>query len=90
MEMALDLSPEQRQEILESTYQHTGDVKQIFAKKFHSVTQSCPTLCHTGNSSMPGLPVHHQLLESTQTHVYRVGDAIQPSCPLLFPLFNPL
>ena len=50
-----------------------------------TVTQSCPTLCDPINRSTPGLSVHHQLLESTQTHVYRVGDAIQPSCPLLSP-----
>ena len=46
----------------------------------------CPTLCEPMNRSTPGLPVHHQLLELTQTHVHRVGDAIQPShplCPLL-------
>ena len=47
-----------------------------------SVSQSCLTLCDPMNCSMPGLPVHHQLLEITQTHVYRVGDAIQPSHPL--------
>ena len=50
-----------------------------------TVTQSCPTLCDPMNRSTPGLSVHHQLLESTQTHVHRVGDAIQPSCPLLTP-----
>ena len=44
--------------------------------QFSSVTQSCPTLCDPMNCSMPGLPVHHQLLEFTQTHVHRVGDAI--------------
>ena len=43
-----------------------------------SVTQLCPTLCDPMNRSTPGLPVFHQLLEFTQTHVYRVGDAIQP------------
>ena len=43
-----------------------------------SVTQLCPSLCDPMNHSMPGLPVHHQLLEFTQTHVHRVGDAIQP------------
>ena len=48
-----------------------------------SVAQSCPTLCDPMNSSMPGLPVHHHLPEFTQTHIYRVGDAIQPSHPLL-------
>ena len=50
--------------------------------QFSSVTQSCPTPCDPMNRSTPGLPVHHQLPESTQTHVYRVGDAIQPSHPL--------
>ena len=44
-----------------------------------SVTQSCPTLCNLINRSMPALPVHHQLPEFIQTHVYRVGDAIRPS-----------
>ena len=46
---------------------------------------SSVTLCDPMNRSMPGLSVHHQLPESTQTHVYRVGDAIQPSHPLLSP-----
>ena len=50
-----------------------------------SVAQSCPTLCDTMNHSTPGLPVHHQLLELPQTHVHRVGDAIQPSHPLSSP-----
>ena len=53
--------------------------------QFSSVTQLCPTLCDPMNWSMPGLPVHHQLPEFTQTHVHRVGDAIQPSHPLLSP-----
>ena len=53
--------------------------------QFSSVVQSCPTLCDPMNRSTPGLPVHHKLLECTQTHVHRVGDAIQPSHPLLFP-----
>ena len=47
--------------------------------QFSSVAQSCPTLCDPMNHSTPGFPVHHQLLEFTQTHVHRVGDAIQPS-----------
>ena len=47
--------------------------------QFISVAQSCPTLCDPMNRSMPGLPVHHQLPEFTQTHVHGVGDAIQPS-----------
>ncbi|KAB0345576.1 hypothetical protein FD754_022502 [Muntiacus muntjak] len=53
--------------------------------QFSSVAQSYPTLCDPMNCSMPGLPVHHQLLESTQTHVHCVGDAIQPSHPLSSP-----
>ena len=53
--------------------------------QFSSVAQSCPTLCDSMNCSTPGLPVHHQLPEFTQTHVHRVGDAIQPSHPLSFP-----
>ena len=53
--------------------------------QFSSVTQLCPTLCDPMNSSMPGLPVHHQLPEFTQTHVHWVSDAIQPSHPRLSP-----
>ena len=53
--------------------------------QFSLVTQSCPTLCDPMDRSTPGLPVHHQLPELTQTHVHRVGDAIQPSHPLSFP-----
>ena len=53
--------------------------------QFSSVIQLCPTLCNPVNRSMPGLPVHHQLLEFTQTHVHQVGDAIQPSHPLSAP-----
>ena len=57
----------------------------ISSVQFSSVTQLCPTLCDPMNGSMPGLPVHHQLPEFTQTHAHRVGDAIQPSCPLSSP-----
>ena len=53
--------------------------------QFSSVAQSCLTLCSPMNRSTPGLPVHHQLPEFTQTHVHRVGDAIQPSHPLSSP-----
>ena len=53
--------------------------------QFSSVAQSCLTLCDPMNRSTPGLPVHHQLLEFTQTLVHRVSDAIQPSHPLLSP-----
>ena len=58
---------------------------QFSSVQFSSVTQLCPTLCNPVNHSMPGLPIHHQLLEFTQTHAHRVGDAIQPSHPLLPP-----
>ena len=51
---------------------------------FSSVAQSCLTLCNPMNCSTPGLPVHHQLPAFTQTHVHRVGDAIQPSHPLTY------
>ena len=58
-----------------------------------SVAQSCPTLCNCMNRSTPGLPVHHQLPEFTQTYIHQVSDAIQPSCPLcplfLLPLIPP-
>ena len=57
----------------------------MFVIQFSSDTQSCLTLCNPMNHSTPGLPVHHQLLEFTQTHVHRVGDAIQPSHPLSSP-----
>ena len=50
--------------------------------QFNSVTQSGLTLCDPMNRSMPGLPIHHQLLEPAQTYVHQVGDAIQPSHPL--------
>ena len=53
--------------------------------QFSSVAQSCPTLFDPMNRSTPGLPVHHQLLEFTQTHVHQVSDAIQPSRPLSSP-----
>ena len=53
--------------------------------QFSSVAQLCPTLCDSMNHSTPGLPVHHQLPELTQTHIHRVSDAIQPSHPLSSP-----
>ena len=53
--------------------------------QFSSLAQSCPTLCDPMNRSTLGLPVHNQFPESTQTHVHQVGDAIQPSHPLLSP-----
>ena len=56
-----------------------------FSNKFSLVTQSCPTLCNPMDCSTPGLLVHHQHPEFTQTHLHWVGDAIQPSHPLLSP-----
>ena len=53
--------------------------------QFSSVAQLCPTLCDPMNCNTPGLPVHQQLLEFTQTRVHRVGDAMQPSRPLSSP-----
>ena len=59
--------------------------KSLLSDQIRSVVQLCPTLCDPMNRSMPGLPVHHQHPEFTQTDVHRVGDAIQPSHPLLSP-----
>ena len=55
-------------------------ISTLSSVQFSSVAQSCPTLCEPMNSSMPGLPVHHQLPEFTQTHVHRVSDATLNSC----------
>ena len=60
-------------------------LSQFSSVQFSSVTQSCPNLYDPMNCSRPGLPVYHQLPEFTQTHVHRVGDAIQSSHPLLSP-----
>ena len=62
-----------------STYMHSVSVQ------FSSVAQLCPTLCNPMDCSTPGLPVHHQLPEFTQTHVHQVCDGIQPSHPLSSP-----
>ena len=63
----------------------TVEKKNDDSDQIRSVGQSCPTLCDPMNRSMPGLPVHPQLPEFTQTHVHRVSDAIQPSHPLSSP-----
>ena len=60
-------------------------LKRFSSVQFSSVAQFCPTLCNPMNCSTPGLPVHHQLPEFTQTHVHLDVDAIQPSHPLLSP-----
>ena len=59
--------------------------RQFSSVQFSSAAQSCPTLCDPMDCSTPGLPVHHHLLEFTQTHVHWVGDAIPPSHPLSSP-----
>ena len=59
--------------------------KSLYSVQFSSVAQSCLTLWDPMNHIMPGLPIHHQILESTQTHVHRVDDIIQPSHPLSSP-----
>ena len=68
---------------LEVWRQHRKNWTEVFrsVSSVCSVAQSCPTLCDPMNRSTPGLPVHHQLPESTQTHVHSVDDAIQPSHP---------
>jgi len=64
--------------------EHKIQVGKITPKpdQIRSVAQSCSTLCDPMNCSMPGLPVHHQLPEFTETHIHQVSDAIQPSHPL--------
>ena len=64
---------------------YSSGARYTYSVQFSSVTQLCPTLHDPMNCSTPGLPVHHQLLEFTQTHVRRVGDAIQLSHPLSSP-----
>ena len=64
---------------------YQGSFTNILYQSVSSVTQSCPTLWDPVDCSTPGFPVHHQLPELTQTHVHRVGEAIQPSHPLSSP-----
>ena len=64
---------------------NNNEMSNIYHYQFSSVTQSCLTLHDPMNCNTPGLPVHHQLQEFTQTHAHRVGDAIQPSHPLSSP-----
>ena len=68
---------------------HLGNLVRIYVYQFSSVAQSCPTLCDPMDCSTPGLPVHHQLQEFTQTHVHRISDDIQPSHPLSPPSSAP-
>ena len=69
----------------EKTTTTTRQALNAISVQFNSVTQSCPTLCDPMDCSTPVLPVYHQLLEFTQTHVHWVGDAIYPSHPLSSP-----
>ena len=70
---------------MENTRENFRIWDQSYSKEFSSVARLCPTLCDPMNRSTQGLPVHHQFPESTQTHVHRAGDAIQPSHPLSSP-----
>ena len=81
-----------RYQLITRTETTTVRANKIRRKKFYnlsvqfsSVAHSCPTICDPMNCSTPGLPVHHQLPEFTQTHVHQVSDAIQPSHPLSSP-----
>ena len=73
--------------LVASAFSGTQDGRSLVncSVQFSSVAQSCPTLCNSMDCSMSGLTVHHQLPELTQTHVHWVGEAIQPSHPLLSP-----
>ena len=72
-------------ELVFSHISHVREIIQYLSLSYCSVTQSCAPLCDPMNRNTPGLPVHHHLPESTQTHVYWVGDAIPPSHPLSSP-----
>ena len=65
-----------------SNYDYHTDIGSV---QFSSAAQSCPTLCDPMNCSTPGLPVHHQFSEFSQTHIHQVSDVIQPSYPLSSP-----
>ena len=80
------LNPSQHQSLFQGVNSSHEVAKVLeWSVQFSSVAQSCLTLCNPINRSTPGLPVHHQLPEFTQTHVHRVSDAIQPSHPLSSP-----
>ena len=85
--MAAQYFIEYHREMIDSLYRKRDkEVEiQIDFSQFSSVAQLYLILCDPMDCNMPGLPVHHQLLELTQTHVHWIGDAIQPSHPLLSP-----
>ena len=66
-----------------------GTWSRFRSNQLSSVAQSCQSLCDPMDCSLPGFPVHHQLPELAQTHVHRLGDAIQPSHPLFSLLIQP-
>ena len=78
-------SPPLLSQVLSSAQWGVSQHSTAVTVQFSSAAQSCSTLCDPVKHSTPGLPVHHQLPESTQTHVHWVGDAIQPSHPLSSP-----
>ena len=80
--------PSPTPELTQTLVHWVGDAIQVqlsLSDQIRSVAQLCPTLCDPMNHSTPGLTVHHQLPEFTETHVHRVSDAIQPSHPLSSP-----
>ena len=83
--MGLDVLAQFLSSGLEDVYKPQGHSILFLKIQFSSVAQSCVTLCNPMDCSTPGLPVHHQLSESTQTHFLRVSDAIKPSHPLSSP-----
>ena len=83
--ICLFLSLENYPTFLFSSFLPRDLISLLFCSQFSPVSQSCPTLCDPMNRSTPGLPVHHQLPEFTQTPVHQVSDAIQPSHPLSSP-----
>ena len=83
--ISLTQNPDQLYPFYCVNQKHPQNYKVSPSVQFSSVAQSCPTLCDPMNRSTPGIPVHHQLPEFTQTHVHRVRDAIHPSHPLSSP-----